>query len=148
MKAKTKDVLFSAGIALLGALVGIVGTSYMNIYSDQKQKRNQLLIDSFTKTYSTDDGPKEFIDIKMLINSIKTYSAMDAAGIRDLALLTRKYPNCASTLSEECRPMMAKMINIMRKELNTSEVSEDDLKIILNPQYDKAIQAIKILNMN
>lgn len=147
MRAKTKEILTSAGIGLLGALVGIVGTSLMNIYAEQKLKRDQITIDTFAYS-SSDENPKEFHDIQMLLNNVKTYSAMDAASIRDLAALARKYPNCARTLSEECKTFMVKMINVMRNEFDAGTVSEDDLKVILDPQYNKAIQAVRTLEMN
>jgi hypothetical protein len=146
MRAKTKDILISTSIGLLGALVGIVGTSYMNIYSELKLKRNQLTIDAFTYS-SSDNIPKEMHDLNMFLNAVKTYSALDASSIKDLAELARKYPNCTNTLSKECEILTIKMINIMRKELNAGLVSEDDLKIILDPHYNKAIQAFKLLNI-
>ena len=147
MQTKTRDTLISAGIGLLGALVGIVSTSYMNTYHDLKQKRNQLTIDTFTYS-SSDNVPKEMHDLNMFLNAVKAYSALDASSIKDLAELARKYPNCTNTLSKECEILTIKMINIMRKELNADVVSEDDLKAILDPHYNKAIHAFKILDMH
>ena len=147
MRAKSKDMLISSGIGIFGALVGILGTSYMNMYSNQQAKRQQLVVDSFTYSASN-QGSKEYQDLVMLLNNVKTYSSMDANGIKELAKIARQYPNCARTLSEECKPMMFKMINVMRQQLNAGEVSEDDLKVILDPQYNKAIEAFRVLNLN
>lgn len=146
MNTKQKDLLITAAVGLIGAVVGIIATSYMNIYSDQKQKRYDVALQSM-KYDLMDNAPVEFIDLKQLVDQVTTLSSMSEDALEESAALMRQYPHCASALSDECRIYMVKMITIMRKELNAGYVSENDIDTILKPKYDKAIRAAKTLGM-
>lgn len=146
MNTKQKDLLITAAVGLIGAVVGIIATSYMNIYSDQKQKRYDVALQSM-KYDLMDNTPVEFIDLKQLVDEVTNLSSMSEDALEESAALMRQYPHCASTLSDECRIYMVKIISIMRKELNAGYVSENDIDTILKPKYDKAIRAAKTLGM-
>lgn len=140
---KTKDWLKTIVSGLTGAVVGIVVTSHMNIYTHQKQQQYELALQSIK--FDTMDKPVEFIDLKHLTDELTNLSIMDADSIQEIANLIRKYPQCTSTLSDECRVFMVKSILIMRKQLGTGNVSEKDIDTILKPKYQKAERAFKIL---
>ncbi|MGB7815043.1 MAG: hypothetical protein WBL28_01695 [Methylotenera sp.] len=143
MNTKTKEWLKTIGTGLIGAVVGIITTSYMNIYTYQKQQQYELALKSVK--FDSMDKPVEYIDLKLLMDEITNLSVMDSDSIEEGANLLRQYPQCASTLSDECRAFMVKSILIMRKELGTGKVSEKDIDTILKPKYQKAERAMKVL---
>jgi hypothetical protein len=143
LNTKTKEWLKTIATGLIGAVVGIISTSYMNIYTHQKQQQYELALKSVK--FDSMDKPVEFIDLKQLVDEITNLSIMDSDSIEESANLLRQYPHCTSTLSDECRAFMVKSILIMRKQLGTGKVSEKDIDTILKPKYQKAEQAMKVL---
>lgn len=146
MSTKKIGFVITTLIGFIGAAVGIITSNYMNMLSDQKQKRYDVVLQS-TKFDSMENTPGEFIDIKHLVDQITNLSSMSEDSVKRTAALMRQYPNCASTLSDECRIYMVKAITIMRKELSAGQASEDDIDVMLKPKYDKAMRAAKALGM-
>lgn len=143
MNSKNKEWLRTIVTGLIGAVVGIIATSYMNIYTHQKQQQYELALKSVK--FDSMDKPVEFLDLKQLVDEITNLSVMDSGSIEESANLLRQYPQCTSTLSDECRSFMVKSILIMRKQLGTGGASEKDIDTILKPKYQKAERAMKVL---
>lgn len=131
-----KNWLLTAGTGIVGALFGILTTSYVNLASDKARIRHEQIVNS-NKVYENTPSHQN-LHIKFLLDEIHNLEVMEPSTIKDLANLRRAYPKCGFDLSEECRPFFVDYISIMRKEFGADKANKNDIDEILKEKYDRA----------
>lgn len=122
--------------AILGAMAGAITNGYITLYSDKEKLRLSSALESYKFDYG--QYPIEFLDLKQLIDEMKSLSMLKPETISKIAGIIRDYPECGNVLSESCRPAMVKQILIMREEIGSGYASPEDIDIVLRDKYKKA----------
>jgi hypothetical protein len=139
-----REVVLGASFGIVGMIVGSVTTGLMNYYGQEQERRNQAILDS----YKFDQGnyPVEFLQLKQLVDEMRSLTVISASGVVQLAQIQKKYPGCVNTISEECRMAHVEIIQAMRNELGSGVVRSEDIDVILRGKYEiaqKAFQRLK-----
>ncbi|MEQ1558515.1 MAG: hypothetical protein ABL933_06170 [Methyloglobulus sp.] len=152
MSNSNKDGQFKiAFIGLLGVVLGVIGSVAQDLIKEHyktKETAALALLDSikFDRMESKDMYAKQYIDLKQFTDEVRNVSIVNAEVIKGLAQAVRNNPNCGGTLSDECRSLLVKIIQVMREELDNGEVSDEDIDLLIKGKYQKAQKAIEIIN--
>ena len=138
---KTRELIVAAVFGIIGTVVGSVATGLMNAHTQREQQRMLAAMDSFK--FDSGNYPVEYLQIKQFIDELRNLSIVSSGTISRLAEIQRKYPGCASELSDRCRPALVETVRVMRGELGSGPASTDDIDLILSTKFVAAKEAVR-----
>lgn len=145
---KTREIFIGAAMALIGTLIGSFVTASI-------QQRNELIkrqVDGAVGAYRMDSAantPQEFFDLKMMVDEMRTVTLMGSDLFDRLVALNRKYPGCQlapQSFSTACQPYLIETTRAARVAAGGSEVSQEDMTLLLGPKIENARRAYQRLS--
>lgn len=143
IKGKTQEIIVGAMFGIIGVIIGSVATGLMNAHVQRQRQHVQAVLNSFK--FDQGNYPVEYEQLKQMLNEVKTLSTISSRTIARLAAIQRKYPGCAHSITDRCRPVFVETIQAMRDELGSGLVSNKDIDTLLSPFYETAVQAVQRL---
>ena len=140
---KTREIFLAAGMAVVGTVVGSLVTAGIHQHSEVKRRQAESLIASFQSDFAS-NTPQEFFDVKMMVDQMRNATLLGDDVIGRLVSLDRKYPGCQlapKSFSNACRPYLIETTIALRVASGGSEVSFEDMNLLLGPRIDNAKRA-------
>lgn len=138
--SKSRELVLAAVMAIVGTVVGSFVTASIQYNNELKRRQAEGAIAAY-RTDSASNTPQEYFDIKMLVDEMRNMATMGDDLIIRLATLNRQYPGCQlapASFSKACRPYLIETVRAARVAAGGSEVSFEDMSILLTPKIENA----------
>lgn len=138
--SKSRELVLAAVMAIVGTIVGSFVTASIQYNNELKRRQAEGAIAAY-RTDNASNTPQEYFDIKMLVDEMRNMATMGDDLIIRLATLNRQYPGCQlapASFSKACRPYLIETVRAARVAAGGSEVSFEDMNLLLTPKIENA----------